>query len=123
MREQPTAQYGHSEWTSLAPAIRRSSARFFAGARSNPRGFASGTSAMPAVPAAPSFRNSRRVISGIGLSLFYSGGFASARRTLDFSPDERVLRIPRQALAGRRATTWRRYRRAGTRSENRGGAP
>src|SRR5207244_12651015 len=97
MREQPTAQYGHSEWTSLAPAIRRSSARFFAEARSNPSGFASGKSAMPAVPAAPSFRNSRRVISGIGLSLFYSGGFASARRTLDLSPDERVLRRDGQA--------------------------
>src|SRR5438093_11609026 len=79
MREQPTAQYGHSEWTSLAPAIRRSSARFFAGARSNPRGFARGTSAMPAVPAAPSFRNSRRVSSGIGIGSRFTPAFPAAQ--------------------------------------------
>src|SRR5437868_14070664 len=99
MREQPTAQYGQREWTSLAPEMRRSSARFFAAATSKPSGLARGTNAIPAAPAAPSFRNSRRVISVIGFGLFYSGSFASARRTLDFSPDERVLRVPRKALA------------------------
>src|SRR5438874_107329 len=69
MREQPTAQYGQREWTSLAPEMRRSSARFFAAATSKPSGLARGTNAMPAAPAAPSFRNSRRVISVIGLRL------------------------------------------------------
>src|SRR5207237_10562523 len=99
MREQPTAQYGQREWTSLAPEMRRSSARFFAAATSKPSGLARGTNAIPAAPAAPSFRNSRRVISVIGFGLFYSGSFASARRTLDFSPDECVIRVTRKELS------------------------
>src|SRR4029079_3391819 len=95
--EQPTAQYGQREWTSFAPDIRRSSARFFAAATLKPRGFARGTSAIPALPAAPSFRNSRLVISVTGLLPFYSRIFAAASRAVDFSPDESVLRVSRQA--------------------------
>src|SRR6266480_882667 len=119
MREQPTAQYGQRECTSFAPEMRRSSARFFAAATSKPSGLARGTSAIPAVPAAPSFRNSRRVISVIGFALFYSGNFVAARRALDFSPDERVLRRPRSALAQGGRASRRQYRGAGTRSEGR----
>src|SRR5436309_14635766 len=99
MSEQPTAQYGQSEWTSFAPAMRRSSARFFAAATSKPSGLARGTSARPAVPAAPSFRNSRRVISVIGSDTRSTPAIPDAQPTaLTFSPNERVLRVPRQAL-------------------------
>src|SRR5438874_13061390 len=122
MREQPTAQYGQREWTSFAPEIRRSSERFFAAATSKPSGLARGTSAIPAVPAAPSFRNSRRVISVIGFALFYSGNFVAARRALDFSPDERVLRVAREALEGGRRATRREDRPAGARRQSRRGA-
>src|SRR6266550_2964744 len=122
MREQPTAQYGQREWTSFAPEIRRSSERFFAAATSKPSGLARGTSAIPAVPAAPSFRNSRRVISVIGFGLFYSRVFASARRTLDFSPDERVLQGAGKALEGGRRATRREDRAAGARRQGRHGA-
>src|SRR5947207_3950645 len=121
MREQPTAQYGQREWTSFAPEMRRSSARFFAAATSKPSGLARGTSAIPAVPAAPSFRNSRRVISVIGFALFYSGNFVAARRALDFSPDERVLRVPREALDESRRTARREDRSASPRPKSRGG--
>src|SRR5438309_2839246 len=122
MREQPTAQYGQREWTSLAPEMRRSSARFFAAATSKPSGLARGTSAMPAVPAAPSFRKSRRVISFIELSLFYSGIFEAARRAVDFSPDERVLRVPRQAVEEGGRTAGGEDRRARSGSQGRRGA-
>src|SRR5207237_5758318 len=122
MREQPTAQYGQSEWTSLAPEMRRSSARFFAAATSKPSGLARGTSATPAVPAAPSFRNSRRVISFIELRLFYSRIFPAARRALDFSPDERVLRGSRSALDESRGTSGREDRGAQARPEGGRGA-
>src|SRR5438128_1017152 len=44
--------------------------RFFAALRSKPRGFP--TTAMPAAPPAPSFRNSRRVSSGIPTDPFYA---------------------------------------------------
>src|SRR5438552_4689025 len=121
MSAQPTAQYGHTEWTSFAPEMRRSKTRFFAAATSKPSGLARGTSAMPAVPAAPSFRNSRRVISVIGFALFYYRNFAAARRALDFSPDERVLRVAGEALARGCAPARRGYRRAGTRPEDRRG--
>src|SRR5436190_19542923 len=107
MSAHPTAQYGQIECTSFAPEMRRSSARFFAAATSKPSGLARGTSAMPAVPAAPSFRNSRRVISVIELRLFYSGIFGAARRGLDFPPDERVLQVPWQALGRSRGTAAR----------------
>src|SRR5436190_7232644 len=122
MREQPTAQYGQREWTSFAPEIRRSSERFFAAATSKPSGLARGTSAIPAVPAAPSFRNSRRVISVIGFALFYSGNFVAARRALDFSPDERVLRVAGQALEGGRRAPRREDRATGARRQSRRGA-
>src|SRR2546429_4677955 len=122
MREQPTAQYGQREWTSFAPEMRRSSARFFAAATSKPSGLARGTSAIPAVPAAPSFRNSRRVISVIGFALFYSGNFVAARRALDFSPDERVLRVARKALGESRRTARAEDRAAGARRQSRRGA-
>src|SRR6266576_2805536 len=121
MREQPTAQYGQREWTSFAPEMRRSSARFFAAATSKPSGLARGTSAIPAVPAAPSFRNSRRVISVIGFALFYSGNFVAARRALDFSPDERVLRVARKALDESRRAARREGRGASPRPKSCGG--
>src|SRR5207248_3515541 len=123
MSEQPTAQYGQREWTSFAPAMRRSRARFFAAATSKPSGLARGTSAIPAVPAAPSFRNSRRVISVIGFALFYSGNFEAARRALDFSPDERVLRLARKALDESRRTARRQNRSTESRPEGGRGAP
>src|SRR5206468_5009593 len=49
---QPTAQYGHNEWTSLAPAMRNESSRFFARRRAKPSGLASGVSAVAPAPAA-----------------------------------------------------------------------
>src|SRR2546427_5761585 len=117
---QPTAQYGQTEWTSLAPAMRRSSARFFAAARSKPSGFARGTSAIPAVPAAPSFRNSRRVISVIGSDTRSTPAIPDAQPTaLTFSPDERVLRVPREAVEESGRAAGREDRRARSRSEGR----
>src|SRR5438128_6718417 len=119
---QPTAQYGQTEWTSLAPAMRRSSARFFAAARSKPSGFARGTSAIPAVPAAPSFRNSRRVISVIGSDTRSTPAIPDAQPTaLTFSPDERVLRVAGQALDEGCGTARREDRAACARPEDCGG--
>src|ERR1700752_384729 len=61
MIEHPTAQYGHNECTSLAPAIRRFCWTWTASEMSKPRGV------VPSAPAltAPSFTKSLRVIWGM----------------------------------------------------------